>query len=216
MGKDTFVPVDMHATAGIPISKTGKAETLPIFSAVSCRRPFMRGFHGAWAGFFVAFIGWFAFAPVGGEVAPHNPPGFVATAYNLLTPPYFNSDAYDCGGPGTSEPHPQNTICPAVFRQHPDWFTCQPTAAGEQHAACTVATVNETYNSQPCWLAPGVKETMTKSIFTILRADPTTKLISVSNMDGGMSAVCALDMVAAKYENATGVSTMLRRFLQLQ
>eukprot|EP01048_Picozoa_sp_COSAG05_P037587 COSAG05_NODE_17614_length_322_cov_1.130045_1_plen_24_part_10 len=24
MGKDTFVPVDTHATAGIPISKTGK------------------------------------------------------------------------------------------------------------------------------------------------------------------------------------------------
>ena len=104
-----------------------------------------------------------------------------------------------------------------MFRKHPNWFTCQPTAAGEQHAACTVATVNKTYNSQPCWLASGVKETMTKSILTILRADPTTKLISVSNMDGGVSAFpCALDMVAAKYENATGVSTMLRRFLQLQ
>ena len=148
--------------------------------------------------------GWNAMAPVGGNAAPHNPPGFVATAYNLLNPPYFNSDADDCDGPGTNEPHPQNTICPGVFRRHPTWFTCQP-AAGEKNAACTVATVNKTYNSQPCWLAPGVKETMISSIQLILRDDPATKLISVSNMDGGVSAFpCAADMVAAKIENATG------------
>ena len=143
--------------------------------------------------------GWFSLAPVGGTAAPHNPPGFVATAYNLLTPG-FDSDAADCDGPGTNEPHPPNTICPAVFRRHPHWFTC-----GQPAGACTATTVNQTFSSQPCWLAPGVVETMTKSILTILHADPTAKLISVSNMDGGVSrSPCPLDMVAATAENATG------------
>lgn len=145
--------------------------------------------------------GQFSFGPVGGFVGPNDPPGFVATAYNLLTPS-LDSDASDCAGPGTNEPHPQNTICPAVFRQHPQWFTC-----GQPAEACTSATVNRTYNSQPCWSAPGVKETMTQNILKILRADPTVALVSVSNMDGGVSfSPCPSDMPAAAAENATGAA----------
>ena len=46
---------------------------------------------------------------------------------------------------------------------------------------------------------------MIQSVRKILHADPTTKIISVSNMDGGVSYTpCPLDMVAAKAENATG------------
>jgi hypothetical protein len=144
--------------------------------------------------------GMFSFAPVGGYVSPNDPPGFVATAYNLLTP-NLDADSLDCGGPGTHEPHPQNTPCPAVFRQHPDWFTC-----GDPAVPCTAITVNRTYNSQPCWSAPGVQETMTQNILKILRADPTIKIISVSNMDGGAFAPCPLDIPAAVKENATGAA----------
>eukprot|EP01051_Picozoa_sp_SAG22_P005699 SAG22_NODE_347_length_11873_cov_15.313997_3_plen_1456_part_00 len=143
--------------------------------------------------------GEWSFAPVGGYVSPHQPPGFVATAYNLLVPS-LDADANDCAGPGTNEPHRVNTPCPAVFRQHPDWFTC-----GQPAGPCNATTINQTYNSQPCWLAPGVVDTMTHNILKILRADPTIKLISVSNMDGGVSDFpCALDMVAAAVENTTG------------
>ena len=141
----------------------------------------------------------FSFGPVGGYLGPSDPPGFVATANNLLTPS-LNAETSDCGGPGTNEPHEKNTPCPATFRQHPEWFTC-----GQPAAPCTATTVNKTYSSQPCWSAPGVEETMTKNILKILRADPTTKIVSVSNMDGGVSySPCPLDMVAAKAENATG------------
>ena len=108
--------------------------------------------------------------------------GFVATAYNLLTPS-LDSDSINCAGPGTNEPHGKNTICPTVFREHPEWFTC-----GQPAVPCTATTVNKTYNSQPCWSAPGVEETMTKNILKILRGDRNIKIISVSNMDGGVSS----------------------------
>jgi hypothetical protein len=148
--------------------------------------------------------GEWSFAPVGGYYAPHQPPGFVATAYNLLTSynvtPNLDADANDCAGPGTDEPHGKNTPCPAVFRQHPAWFTC-----GMPAAPCTASTVNETYGSQPCWLAPGVVATMTQNILKLLRADSSIKLISVSNMDGDVSSYpCPLDMAATARENTTG------------
>ena len=76
---------------------------------------------------------------------------------------------------------------------------------GQPAAPCTAVTVNKTYNSQPCWSAPGAVDTMTKNVLKILRADPTIKIVSVSNMDGGVSfSPCPMDMVAAKAENATG------------
>lgn len=146
------------------------------------------GLNGAWA-----------FGPVGGFFAASDPPGGVATAYNLLTPS-LNADVPDCAGLGTYEPHAKNTPCPAVFRQHPAWFTC-----GQLATPCTTTTINKTDNSQPCWSAPGVVETMAESVLKILRADPTIKIISVSNMDGDVSfSPCPMDMVAAKAENATG------------
>jgi hypothetical protein len=141
----------------------------------------------------------FSFGPVGGYLSPADPPGFVATAFSLLSPS-LDSDADDCAGPGTSEPHAKNTACPGVFRQHPEWFTC-----GQPAKACTTATINKTYSAQPCWSAPGVEETMLQNVLKILRADPTIKIISISNMDGGVSySPCPLDMAAAKAENATG------------
>jgi hypothetical protein len=140
-----------------------------------------------------------SFGPVGGYLAASSPPGGVATAYNLLTPS-LNADVPDCAGLGTYEPHAKNTPCPAVFRQHPDWFTC-----GHSGEGCTATTINKTDNGQPCWSAPGVTETMTKNVLRILRADPTIKIISVSNMDGDVSSFpCKMDLVAAKEENATG------------
>ena len=31
----------------------------------------MRGFHGAWMGFFIAFLGWFAYAPLMTTIREH-------------------------------------------------------------------------------------------------------------------------------------------------
>ena len=31
----------------------------------------MRGFHGAWMGFFIAFLGWFAYAPLMTTIRDH-------------------------------------------------------------------------------------------------------------------------------------------------
>ncbi|CAM9598190.1 unnamed protein product, partial [Ascophyllum nodosum] len=42
-----------------------KATTLKLFSV---RRPHMRAFHFAWFGFFMAFVSWFAFAPLMNEI----------------------------------------------------------------------------------------------------------------------------------------------------
>jgi hypothetical protein len=63
----------------------------------------------------------FLSGPVGGYLSPADPPGFVATAFSLLTPS-LDANAVDCAGPGTYEPHEKNTPCPAVFRQHPQWY----------------------------------------------------------------------------------------------
>lgn len=52
-----FVPVDPK--------QQDKATTLHLFSI---RRPHMRAFHFAWFGFFMAFVSWFAFAPLMKEV----------------------------------------------------------------------------------------------------------------------------------------------------
>ena len=50
---------------GLPINEDEKAETIAIFTpSITCKRPYMRGFHGAWLGFFIAFVGWFAYAPL--------------------------------------------------------------------------------------------------------------------------------------------------------
>ena len=50
---------------GLPINEDEKAETIAIFTpSLTCKRPYMRGFHGAWLSFFFAFLGWFAFAPL--------------------------------------------------------------------------------------------------------------------------------------------------------
>ena len=46
---------------------------------------------------------------------------------------------------------------------------------------------------------------MTQNVLKILRANPATKVVSVSNMDGSVSfSPCPLDMAAATAENATG------------
>ncbi|CAN0051291.1 unnamed protein product, partial [Ectocarpus sp. 12 AP-2014] len=42
-----------------------KATTLKLYSF---RRPHMRAFHFAWFGFFMAFVSWFAFAPLMKEI----------------------------------------------------------------------------------------------------------------------------------------------------
>ena len=56
---------DVPMKGGLPINEDEKAETIAIFTpSITCQRPYMRGFHGAWFGFFIAFVGWFAFAPL--------------------------------------------------------------------------------------------------------------------------------------------------------
>lgn len=64
--------VSTCAQGGLPIDQTEKAETLAIFTpSITCQRPYMRGFHGAWMGFFIAFLGWFAYAPLMTTIRDH-------------------------------------------------------------------------------------------------------------------------------------------------
>jgi hypothetical protein len=43
---------------GLSVDANAKALELDM---LNFQRPYMRGFHGAWMGFFCAFLGWFAF-----------------------------------------------------------------------------------------------------------------------------------------------------------
>ena len=48
---------DVPMKGGLPINEDEKAETIAIFTpSITCQRPYMRGFHGAWFGFFIAFV----------------------------------------------------------------------------------------------------------------------------------------------------------------
>lgn len=69
--RSTGVAVHEHGEmrGGLRINRDQKAEEIKIFT--SCQRPFMRGFHGAWTSFFLAFFGWFAFAPLMTTIRDH-------------------------------------------------------------------------------------------------------------------------------------------------
>lgn len=70
----------------------------------------------------LGFDGPTAYAPVGGKVGPLSPPGFTASIYNLLAPGGSGS-VFACG-PGEQNATQKYLPCPAVVRDHPEWFAC--------------------------------------------------------------------------------------------
>lgn len=67
-----FIADTRAMVGGLPVNADGKADSINMFSpSITCQRPFMRSFHGAWTSFFVAFLGWFAFAPLITTVRDH-------------------------------------------------------------------------------------------------------------------------------------------------
>jgi NNP family nitrate/nitrite transporter-like MFS transporter len=56
-----FDNFDVDQINGTPVDKDGKALT---FTVLSCQVPHAQSFHFAWFSFFIAFCGWFSFAPL--------------------------------------------------------------------------------------------------------------------------------------------------------
>ena len=130
----------------------------------------------------------------------------MATAYDLLCESLV-ADTSDCAGEGTDDPHPHNSPCLATWRQHPEWFACKPVtcdAAVCPHVyPCTLAEVNRTFNSQPCWSNTSLQSAMAENILRVLRQNPDASSVSVTGMDGAPTE-CPLDGIANKKENTTG------------
>jgi hypothetical protein len=164
----------------------------------------------------IGLNGFFAFPPVGGRQAQANwgwggvpnkgRAGYVATAYDLLCESLV-ADTSDCAGEGTNDPHPHNTPCLDNWRKHPEWFVCKPVTCDLAVCPfiypCSMAEVNRTYNSQPCWSIPSVQTKMADSVLKILRQNPNATSISVTGMDGA-PAECPPDGKANREENTTG------------
>jgi hypothetical protein len=132
--------------------------------------------------------------------------GFVATAYDLLSPDLL-TESPECGL------HPHNTPCLSVWREHPEWFVCKPLDCKAPCEAppsypCTLDEVNRTYNSQPCWSNTSLQQYMVSSLLRILRQNPNATSVSVSNMDGSNSPECPIDVPANREENTTGGANM--------
>jgi hypothetical protein len=147
--------------------------------------------------------------PVGGSNAwvrwgvdgqPGASAGFVATAYDLLSPRLLANTA-DCGV------HAKNTPCLPVWQAHPEWFVCKPLHCSDPPCPpkypCTLEEINVTYNSQPCWSNASMQQYMVSSILKILEKNPNASAISVSNMDGD-NVECPIDRPANIAENTTG------------
>ena len=155
----------------------------------------------------VAFgnAGWAEWSHQGIPESGRHGAGFVATAYNLLSPDLLN-ESPECG------PHPHNTPCLSVWRANPEWFVCKPldcpAPCRTPSYPCTVDEVNRTYNSQPCWSNTSLQQYMVSSLLRILRQNPNAKSISVSNMDGPDPPECPVDQPTNREENTTGGANM--------
>ena len=75
---ETEIPLENKAEA--PVEETTKTFRLPVDSnnkatkinILSVARPHLRAFHFAWFSFFLAFFGWFALAPMQGNIKKNN------------------------------------------------------------------------------------------------------------------------------------------------
>ena len=135
--------------------------------------------------------------PVGGFVG-QGPPGFVATAYNLMTPSRTRTPATARLG-RTSHTH----RTPFALQSSVSTHIGSPVAS-QRHCAPQRPLP---YTTRNVLVRARCKRQMTQNVLKILRSDPTVALISVSNMDGDVVLAMSLDMAAAETESATGAAT---------
>lgn len=143
--------------------------------------------------------------PVGGfeGAGTEGPPGFIATAYNLLVPATLSASSPTCAGPGfPSEPHLTGTPCPQTVRDHPEWVVCR-NASGLAWPCANTSWANTQNSNQPCWGEPSLPAAMADGIRAVMRLKPTLRVVDVSGMDGG-ATICPADEPYNAFENCTG------------
>ena len=90
----------------------------------------------------LGFDGSMAFAPVGGKLGPLFPPGYTATAYNLMS---ASGSTFACGS-GAPNASQKWLPCPDAYAEHPEWFACMNGSSGSPYPC--------EFNNRrlgPCW-----------------------------------------------------------------
>ena len=167
----------------------------------------------------LGFDGFMAYAPVGGIVGPSNPPGFTASAYNLMVP---SGSVFLCG-PGQQNSTQRHLPCPAVAAEHPEWFACLrkdpigPNPAGNhithnyttwpcpESGPNSVAQDGQRGNSQPCWGNASLIRTWTANIRALIKQYPDLRTFNLGGMDGTAVRIqCPSDQPFVADANSTG------------
>jgi hypothetical protein len=169
----------------------------------------------------LGFDGHMAYAPVGGTVGPGNPPGFTASAYNLMVP---SGSVSACGPAGGDQNSAKKYLpCPAVAAEHPEWFACLrkdpdgPNPAGNHinhnytawpcpaSGPNSVAQDGHAGNSQPCWGNASLIQTWTANIRALIKQYPDLRTFNLGGMDGSAVRIqCPSDEPFVAAANSTG------------
>jgi hypothetical protein len=168
----------------------------------------------------LGFDGPMAFAPVGGTVGPASPPGYTASAYNLMSP---TGSVFACG-PGERNSTKKYLPCPSQAADHPEWFACVSTShdAGPDPAGNHINHNHTTWpcpssgpsstgpegrpgSSQPCWGNVSLIQAMTDNIRALIQQHPNDRIFNLGGMDGSASRIqCPSDAPLMTAANSTG------------
>ena len=143
-------------------------------------------------------------------MTPTFPPGFDATAYNLMTP---SGTIWDCAA--GKRPETIKGPCPEVFEANPEWFVCWTLDANGENPTfqfpCKADQIQQPYVSQPCWSNASLVANLVANVLSVLRNNPTTPIIMVDQMDGNVPPwlVCPPDHADNERLNTTGGAMFL-------
>ena len=155
-----------------------------------------------------------SFGPVGGRVGPLAPPGFVGTAYNLLSK---SGSSQSCGA-GQENATSDTMPCPAVAVAHPEWFACMSPSGPYPYGnhinlshttwPCPQSGPNslgKPYMSQPCWGNASLISAITSNIRGLIQQYPNQRIINLGGLDGTSTFIqCPTDVPFMLAANSTG------------
>ena len=114
---------------------------------------------------------------------------------------------------------------PEVYAANPEWFVCwdhdnqvdqarqasSPPPPLHFYYPCPPSMINKLYVSQPCWSNASLVATLVSNVLSVLRANPTTPMVMVDQMDGNVPPwlVCKPDHADNARLNTTGGAMFL-------